>query len=128
MSSSVWGSRGAAKRAKQTKGLADAKVAQKVTGPGMLYGTDENANDARKDNLVAFAFANIGVQDSAFEGRNARHHWNKIEVEVAELLTLHDVQGILFSEVGLIEKGLRAVHKAKFQEVVAQGFLRAGAA
>ena len=110
-----------ANRVRGTPGRINLRSAQQLTGPGMQYGTDENADVASKSSTAALAFANIGLQDSALDGAKAQRHLDYIRHEVAELIEVHDVCIICFCEVGDSRKGLREDLRIKFAQTVEAG-------
>ena len=77
----------------------------------MMAGATEHSHN--KDLLTTVALMNIGMMESAFEGKQAQRHLTSIKKQVSELLMLHFVTVLCFVEVGAPRVGLKPESKTK---------------
>ena len=73
------------------------------------------------DPLMTVAFMNIGIMESAFEGRNAKKHLADLKTQVQGLVGKHSVKILCFVEVGVPTVGLTPASKDKFEAAVTEG-------
>ena len=85
----------------------------------MMAGATEHSHN--KDLLTTVAFMNIGLMESAFEGKQAHRHLTSIKKQASELMMLHFVTVLCFVEVGALRVGLKPESKDKFEEAVTAG-------
>ena len=68
----------------------------------------------------------IGVQESAFESKNALQHLTAIKTQVDELCAKHSVKILCFVEVGAPRVSLTPYHQRVFEEAVLAGAAKHG--
>ena len=68
----------------------------------------------------------IGVQESAFESKNALQHLTAIKTQVDELCAKHSVKILCFVEVGAPRVGLTPYLQRVFEEAVLAGAAKHG--
>ena len=69
-----------------------------------LAGATEQSHSM--DPLMTVAFMNIGIMESAFEGKNSTKHLAQLKTQVNELVGKHSVKILCFVEVGAPRVGL----------------------
>ena len=70
---------------------------------------------------MTVAFMNIGIMESAFEGKNSTKHLAQLRTQVDELVGKHSVKILCFVEVGAPRVGLTEDSKRKFEAAVTYG-------
>ena len=86
-------------------------------------------HNAKNKCTGAFAFSNIGLAGSAFQGNNwqKKHAGNLREIFSALLRTNQKPQGILLCEVGNLSEPITPTGRQRLEEVLGLAFKEAGA-
>ena len=88
------------------------------SGKSLAGATEQSHN---LDPLMTVAFMNIGIMQSAFEGKNSTKHLAMLTTQVDELVGKHSVKILCVVEVGTRREGLQQDSKRSLEAAVREG-------
>ena len=96
---------------------------------GTVQGATEHCRPVTgaTEHISTVAFANIGLLNSALEGKQRNKHMERISRQSQEILQRHDVLGICFCEAGEQGVGFSPACRKFFEKYVTEAFEKAGA-